>query len=421
MTTLIFRYYNAFYAVSFIIFRQISCWSMVGILLVFFLGVVSKQVLAVELTEEVQMHGFLTQEYFLTSDNRLFGASDSDGGSLGLTEAGLNISWTLFTDLRLAGQVLFRRAGAGHEHDLELDFGLIDYSILSTADYRLGTRLGRYKNPYGFYNTTRDVLFTRPSILLPQSIYFERVREIALSADGGLLYGEYRGERGDLSLEIGMGIPRGNNLDTEISLLGNDYPGETNPKLSYIGQLNYELDGGRYRMAISAARVDTQYDPRFSQPNDLPTLRNIFKPVIFSVQYNKDKWSLTSEYAIRSFRQTAIDDQFSGSVTGESYYLQAQYWIDDNWQVVIRYDVLYNNRNDKDGEKYQALTGKPSYTQFAKDWTFGARYYLNSSFLIAAEYHYVNGTAWLPLQDNPDPNSMKQRWHTFSLAVGYQF
>ena len=89
--------------------------------------------------------------------------------------------------------------------------------------------------------------------------------------------------------------------------------------------------------------------------------------------------------------------------------------------MVIRYDVLYNNRNDKDGKKYQALTGKPSYTQFAKDWTFGVRYYLNPSFLIAAEYHYVNGTAWLPLQDNPDPNGMKQRWHTFSLAVGYQF
>lgn len=174
MTTLVFRYYNAFYAVSFIIFRQISCWSMVGILLVFFLGVVSKQVLAVELTEEVQMHGFLTQEYFLTSDNRLFGASDSDGGSLGLTEAGLNISWTLFADLRLAGQVLFRRAGAGHEHDLELDFGLLDYTVISVADYSLGVRLGRYKNPYGFYNATRDVLFTRPSILLPQSIYFER-------------------------------------------------------------------------------------------------------------------------------------------------------------------------------------------------------------------------------------------------------
>ncbi len=393
----------------------------------FFCWYVPNDARAAELFEDFNVHGFFTQEYFLTSDNNIFGTS-SDGGSFDFTEVGLNASWSPIVDLRLAGQILFRRAGAGHEHDLELDFGLVDYTILSTADYRLGTRLGRYKNPYGFYNATRDVLFTKPSILLPQSIYFERTRELALSADGGLLYGEYRGEWGDLSLEFGIGIPRGDNLDTELVLVGANYPGETHSELSYIGQLAYELEGGKYRIAISSAWVDTRYDPKFLPPevkildrSDLPSLKLLFKPMIFSAQYNQDKLSITSEYAIRRFEQIALDTQSSRSITGESYYLQALYRFDENLEAVLRYDALYNNREDRHGNKYQALTGKPNYTQFAKDWTFGLRYYVNSSFLVAAEYHHVNGTAWLPIQDNPDPDRLERGWHMFSLAASYRF
>ncbi|MEZ5600435.1 MAG: hypothetical protein R3F36_05280 [Candidatus Competibacteraceae bacterium] len=36
-------------------------------------------------------------------------------------------------------------------------------------------------------------------------------------------------------------------------------------------------------------------------------------------------------------------------ISGESYYLQALYRFDQNWQAVVRYDVLYNNRDDKNG------------------------------------------------------------------------
>ena len=399
---------------------RIPGWVWFGIFLVMLCWQLPEQVQAIELSDDIQVHGFLTQGYFLTSDNRVFGTSDS-GGSFDFTEVGLNASWTPVTDFRLAGQVLFRRAGAGHEHDVELDFGLLDYTIRSTADYRLGMRLGRFKLPYGFYNDTRDVLFTKPTILLPQSIYFERTRELSLSGDGGLLYGEYRGERKNLSLELGMGIPRGDSLDSELGLLGADYPGKTHSKLSYIGRLGYDLEGGKYRMAISSMWVDTRYDPKFFPPSDLPALKLIFKPVIFSVQYNMDKFSLTSEYAIRPFEQTILDHQSSRSFTGESYYLQAQYRFSEDWEAIARYDILHKNREDRSGRKYHATTGLPAHTQFARDWIFGLRYYLNSSFLIAAEYHYINGTAWLPLQDNPDLNDSAQRWHLFSLAASYRF
>ena len=399
-----------------------SNFLLVGYFFICLYWIVPERLQALELIDDFQFHGFFTQGYFLTSDNRIFGESDS-GGSLDFTEAGLNASWAFSADLRVAGQVLFRRAGSGHDYDVEADFGLLDYTILSNSDALLGVRLGRFKNPLGLYNDTRDVLFTRPTILLPQSIYLERTRDLSLSADGGLLYGEYRTDLGNVSFEFGAGIPRGNNLDTELAYFGSDYPGNTDSKLSYIGRLNYEHEGGKYRAAISSARVDVRYDPKLLPPEDLPSLKDIFIPVIFSAQYNGDKLSLTSEYAIRRIQENSLDKdyQVDSDVTGNSYYLQALYRFNEDWQAIVRYDVLYNNREDKDGKKYQALTGKPAFTQFAKDWTFGLRYYLNSSFLVAAEYHFVDGTAWLPRQDNPDTDDLRQRWRLFSLAASYRF
>jgi hypothetical protein len=162
--------------------------SAAGCLVFALCGCVCVGARALEPLEGFQVHGFLSQGYFLISSNRMLGHSEGDG-SLDFIEAGINASWTLLPRLQLAVQGLFRRAGAGHESDFELDFGLMDYALLSTADRRLGIRLGRIKNPFGLYNDTRDVAFTRPSILLPESIYFDKAREFAVSADGAQVYG----------------------------------------------------------------------------------------------------------------------------------------------------------------------------------------------------------------------------------------
>lgn len=398
-----------------------SNWIMSGILCVCIFWQVFEKSLAMEMSDDIQVHGFLSQGYFLTSDNRLFGKSDIDGGSFSFTEAGLNGSWMPNADFRLAAQILFRRAGIGHENDLELDFGLIDYTIFSTVDYRLGIRLGRIKVPFGFYNDTRDMVFTRPTILLPQSIYPDATRDLSISADGGLIYADYRSGSGNFSFELGSIYPKSSTLDTELSFLGQDYPGNTFSGLSYVGRLIYDLESGKYRMAISSMRIDTRYDPALLPPDDLFAGKDIFTPVIFSGQYNQENFSLTAEYSIRPVKDKGFRDDFDDRFIGEAYYLQAEYRFNNNWQAVLRYDVLYNDRSDKSGNRYQSMTRLPAHFQFAKDWTIGFRYNIGSSFLFAAEYHYVNGTAWLPFQDNPDPDDMEQQWQMFSVLASYRF
>ncbi len=118
--------------------------------------------------ENLQLHGFLSQGYVKTSDNRFFG--DSDEGSWDFREIGANLSYQPMPNLLFAGQLLSRTAGELYDGSVRLDYGLVDFTAVMEADRRLGVCVGRLKNPLGFYSDTRDVPFTRPSVFLPQSI-----------------------------------------------------------------------------------------------------------------------------------------------------------------------------------------------------------------------------------------------------------
>lgn len=151
-----------------------------------------------------QVHGFASLTLVNTSDNNFFGQSD-DQVSNNFSEVGLNASWRLTPGLQLSAEVLSHRAGGTDDGGVRLDYGLVDWTALSSEEGRGGIRVGRIKTAYGLYNTTRDVPFTRPSIILPQSIYFERTRNLTVSADGADIYVERYGEAGTLSASFAYG------------------------------------------------------------------------------------------------------------------------------------------------------------------------------------------------------------------------
>lgn len=368
--------------------------------------------------ETFQVHGFASQSFILTSENNFFGESEDDG-TFDFRELGINASLRPFPDLLVSAQLLSRRAGESDDGDIRLDYGLLDYSFISEVDYLLGIRLGRIINPFGLYNETRDVAFTRPSILLPQSIYFDRTRNLALSADGGQIYGEYRSGIGDFILQFNVARPRAGEPDVERSLLLGNFPGDLEGDLSFIGRLLYEKDGGRIRLGISGGMVNVSYDP--AGPGDPLGAGSIdFDPLILSAQYNAERWSLTGEYALRHFASQDFGPP-ARSFTGESYYLQGTYRFSSDWEGIIRYDVLFANRDDREGEEFEARTGLPSHTRFAKDFTVGLRWDITPSFMFRAEYHNVNGTAWLPLEDNPSLQATERHWDLFALLLSYRF
>lgn len=380
--------------------------------------------LALELFEAFQVHGFLSQGYFLTSNhNNLFGES-TRGGSLDFTEIGVNASWVPIPSLQLAIQGLSRRAGEAAKGEPELDFALLDYAPIETPEYRLGVRAGRVRLPFGLYNDTRDVAFTRPSILLPQSIYFDRTRDINLSGDGILFYGENRGAWGNFVLEfLGPFFLRVDNENAEVAFFGEDFPGDLDARVSYLGRLIYETPLQGLRFAVTGGRLADEYDPKFSpEDGDFPGT-DALEPLIFSAQYEAEHWSLTGEYARRRVVQEGVfSPDFKLDIVGESYYIQGIYRIDPHWEMMVRYDVFFNDVDDRDGSQAEANFGIPSHQLFAKDWTVGVRYNITPSWMVRAEYHNVyGGTLYLFPQDNSDLFALNKKWDIFALLLSYRF
>jgi len=379
--------------------------------------------------KRLQLHGFLSQALVKTSANHFFGPSDK--GSAEFTEVGVNASFKPTADVQFSGQLLSRRAGDLNDGTPQLDYGFVDYRIASGIDGLWGLRLGRVKNPVGFYNETRDVAHTRPSILLPQSTYLDRSRDLYLSTDALYFYGERRTDHGLYTFNIGTGYPQTDSLELEkVLLLNKDWAGELQAsKPSFLGRLLYDWQEGRVRLGLTLVQAKIDFNAKAS---DLIHSGNMtIEPSIFSAQYNSEFWSLTAEYTEQKTVTEGLGFLIADETRfAESYYLQAQYRFSPKWEGVLRYDVQYFGRDDKDGEKLASSSpileqfGLPAvmaHSRFSKDSTLGVRWNMSSQLMLQAEYHKVNGTSWLSLTENPDPKQLKQFWDLYTVSISYRF
>ncbi|SER75263.1 hypothetical protein SAMN05421690_10669 [Nitrosomonas sp. Nm51] len=378
---------------------------------------------AKNLLDNLQIQGFASQAFIATSDNDVFGNTD-EGGSFGFTELGLNALLRPLPRLQLSGQMLSRRAGKDNNGTPRLDFAFFDYTIYSHETNQFGIRFGRLKNPFGFYNDTRDVPFTRPSILLPQSIYFDRTRNVGLSADSIQFYGETSNAKwGDFTVQFGITRPIVDDRDTEISLLGPNLTGNLSPDVSLIGRGLYETPNKRFRFAVSGVWFNANYKPGVNDPISVSPGSIQFSPIYISAQYNTERWSLTSEYALRKFRYSNFEDSRldSQDFFGESFYFQGEYRFSHKWEALIRYDMLFTDRSDRDGSEFAAATKIPAHTRFAKDLTVGLRWNITPRIMARLEYHRINGTAWLAPLDNPDAFDTTKNWNLFAAQLSFRF
>lgn len=316
----------------------------------------------------------------------------------------------------MSAELLSHRAGGTDDGGVRLDYGLVDWTPLASEEGRGGIRLGRIKTAYGLYNTTRDVPFKRPSIILPQSIYFERTRNLTVSADGADIYVERYGEAGTLSASFAYGQPQ---TDTDAALVGLNRPGHLDSRLAPDLQVMYEGSGGTYRLAVTATRLDLHYKPGLRDRLQAGHFK--LTPLILSAQYNAETWSLTSEYA---FRRTSVADFgpffYNGKADGRSYYVQGTYRFAPQWEALVRYDAYYADNDDRNGKAFAAATRPPGFTRFAKDWSVGLRFDVTPQFVLRVEAHRVDGRGFLAVQDNPEAQALRRYWDNVMLQGSFR-
>ena len=166
--------------------------------------------LSYDVTDDLKIHGFFTQNAIHTSDNNMYGHS-KNSVSTDFTEAAVNFYYSPFEKMSFSFQTLYRNAGKIDNDSVDLDYGFIDLMLNDYESGNYGLRLGRIKNPLGLYNETRDVAFTTPSIILPQGIYYDRSRALLRASDGAQLYLEHRIDSDNISLKLNYGKPRNDN------------------------------------------------------------------------------------------------------------------------------------------------------------------------------------------------------------------
>ena len=366
-----------------------------------------------------QVHGFITQGYTYTTDNNFFGES-SDNGSFEFTELGINISGRLTEGLFASAQAISRKTGEFYDGDPEIDYAMLDFNAITEDNWLGGIRIGRTKNPYGLYNDGRDAAVTRNGILLPQSIYFDKVRNLVMHSDGVQLYADVSMQEADLYVQSTYGYSEMEE-NVEYAYMGGNFPGEMDEKnpLS-VTRFIFEHMGGLLRLGYTKAIGDMEYKPGPIDPINNGHID--FDLDIFSLEFNQEHWSFTTEYMQQDidWQNLSVFHDDNDQV-GEGYYFQFTFRPKDKTEFFIRYDVSHLDKDDPKGKQAsQKGLPRPSFAQYAKDLTLGVRWDITDNFMVRAEYHDVEGTSWLSEQETPFPEMVKH-WEMFNLLVSYHF
>lgn len=373
--------------------------------------------------DRMQVHGFISQAAVHTDTNDVGGNSDN-GVGLDMREAGVNLSYRPDADWLFSGQALARWAGSSDEGGMRVDYAFVDRTLSSDEDHRLGIQLGKVKNPFGLYNTTRDVAHTRSGILLPQSVYIDELRNTFLAAPGVSLNGNRYFRDSSLEWIVNLIRPEVNARAFTYYMISNR-PGHFEGETSLLAQAMWEQEGGRWRMGVTLGNVQMGYKPTPTDP--LGPGHIALHTGVLSMEHNRETWSLTAEYTLtrqkrNGFIPSLPANPLDKDTTLEAGYLQGVWRFAPRWQTYARYEALYLDRNDRNGQAFSTLAGGvvPAFQRFSRDKVLGIRYDPNTSWALSAEYHDVDGTAWLPRLDNPAAQ-MQQRWHMLLLQAAYRF
>lgn len=347
---------------------------------------------------ETQIGGYFTQAWVKTDKNNYFGPSASSGGSLKFNEAGIQANTDLTDHIMAAGSVVVRNAGGTDTGDVRVDYAhlVVDSSI---GDWGVRAMIGRNKLDYTLFNSTRDVASTRPSILLPQSSYFDNARAYMINGDGAEVGFTRNLSDSTLTMKLYAETPIGaDNVETKRWFMGVTVPGKIKEDLSYAYMVDWSNADTELRAYNGFGTI--RYTPGAS---DYLSAGHIDMNVLFlSAVKRYDTYTFMTEWygaeaKYRDFGPYVPD--FHNSSRG--VYFQFGKKITPNSEAFIRRDVLVLNMSDKNGQVLASKTGRPASDGYGYDTTIGGRYRVADNQYLSAEIHHIHGTAWLPYNDQP--------------------
>jgi len=375
-------------------------------------------------SQDFQLHGFIAQG-IIDVDGSDF-VNDDGSVSTELTELGLNASYQLNNKFRFAGQVVYLDGGNRYAQGVRVDYALLDWSAFTSEHWQANVYLGRFKNNHWLYSSSRDIPFARPSIILPQSVYFDGFRDIAVGSDGIATKISYSSDNyGNYDWQFSYGSSpisdeQVKNVLSEYALGSSeqDYDAQT----SFYWQPAFSS----WRFGLSLLDAAFTYDSAGVGGGDVFFDADFtFQFYTLNALYEGEKWEFSGELYQQRF---TIDGfywpDFKLDNIGQGYYVQSRYKFTEKMTFLARYEDFYINKDDKDGKKLEQSTGGiiPYYFGFHKDATLGINYDITSNFSARLEYHWVKGAGRLTPVVVPNTHiNDSESWEMWAVQLMYWF
>jgi hypothetical protein len=366
---------------------------------------------------DLDIHGAMAQGLVYSDGNEVI--SGSENISSQFNEVALNARTVVGGNVLVSGQLLSRRFGAAADGNLRVDYLQLDYQRALSAQSSLGGRFGRVKNPYGLYNTTRDVVFSRPGITMPSSVYFEGagLRDLFFSSDGVQLYGTHLGPHLTHEFTIGATVYDGASESAFDALLPSESQGDINIEDFVQAQWLIEASGGtglRGGLSYLGAQLDYQSD----SPED-PLRGSSLSADLYvaSLQWRAEHYEITTEYRLADVQtQSPLGSQ---QIDSDGAYIQFRRFLASGASWYLRFDASFADRRDRDGRNYAQTTGLPRFSQFAYHHVVGLRSAPANNWGLFGEYHYVDGTEGQGASADQLPT--ERYTHAVYLMLAYRF
>jgi hypothetical protein len=374
-----------------------------------------------------QIHGFVGEGGFVSTANNYLG--NSSRGSLGLFEAGLNVSTQLTDRLRVGMQLYARNEGNFRDLPPRLDWAYLDYRWKSW----LGLRAGVIKMPFGLYNEYADIDAARTAILMPQSVYPLRDRSALLAQTGFSLYGfrplgnaggslEYQAWLGTLDIPANALDVNGATLDdiqtryvTGAQVFWYTPIEDLKVGASFLRlsvDFDLTLDDANTQALIMAGVVPADYDGKVVISQRPVTLCGV------SAQYTPEDWLFAAEYGRSYKRQVSTLPAVLPEVheDQERFYAMVTHRLASFLEVGGYYSVLFADFHDRGGHNMMKFP-RPWYA-WQRDAALTVRYDINDHWLWKVEGHVIDGVADLFLSENPKP---ERYWGMVLVKTGVTF
>ena len=385
----------------------------------FALGLVSSCVANAQ--TDFTWHGYISQgitqskdSSFITDDNNVTGE---------LTEIGLNGYYQLAENISIAGQINYLEGGNRFEQGARLDYLFVDWKLPDLpGGWRGKVHAGRFKNTHWLYSSTRDVPQTRYTSVLPQSVYNDGFRDVALGSNGILTSFSHYGKEYTWDLKWSYGRSNINDSQRDF-LLGNDVKGKI--KQDFVHQASVFLQPSSMKWKVGAGWLDSDFRYTPSPDEDRLSGSANIERFMLSAQYFAEKWEVSAEVIRdKQISQGLFSPDFAEKRTGEGGFVQFRYLFNNRFSGLMGYETYINDTSDRDGKILEASTGGliPAYFGYQDAFTVGLRWDIAPKWRLQGEYHWVEGaTRVVSLLNRDVASHADKHWEMWSIQLMYWF